>query len=341
MNTPVSVKSRVRRAADDSRPMVVYTGGFVTLPNVTVNDPLISFKAKGLLAYLLGRPPGWRFAADRIAKDFPLDGRTSVLSGLRELEDAGYFRRTTRRNDAGQFTVTSEVAATPDLLPPTPPEAGFPTPVEPDPVEPTAMSVQRANTESQEPSDAPRRADRTPASRTPKAKREVHADQSSDGDEPTAYGADPVVFPVQPIEYASLQQAVAQAKGPAGLTGAARSATTSHACALRFKALAFQHTPLDGTNERALSATMKRWVVEGLSVDVLRAMVDTFCESPERYSTGREEVMWRAFINAREKLHADAQKAQPATTPVRGLTDREKQMQAEIRARHEAKAAQS
>jgi len=110
-----------------------YTGGWVTLPNETVNDTRLSYRARGVLQYLLGRPPGWSFAADRIARQSPTEGREAVLTALRELETHGYVRRRRIRNAEGQVATITEAAATPDLMPP---ETGEPTPAEPAPAEP-------------------------------------------------------------------------------------------------------------------------------------------------------------------------------------------------------------
>ncbi len=52
----------------------------------------ISFKAKGVYAYLFSKPDGWDFASERIQKD-STDGRKAILAGLKELEDAGYLER--------------------------------------------------------------------------------------------------------------------------------------------------------------------------------------------------------------------------------------------------------
>lgn len=96
----------------------VYSGGFVVLPNEAVNDRRLSFRARGLLAYMLARPPGWRFHADRLAADTAAEGRDAVRTALRELSRLGYYRATRVRQPAGTFVMVTEVAATPELLPP-------------------------------------------------------------------------------------------------------------------------------------------------------------------------------------------------------------------------------
>jgi hypothetical protein len=104
---------------------LTYTvGGYVAFPNDTANDVRLSFRARGVLAYLLARPPGWRFAAARIASD-GTEGREAVAAALRELAAAGYYR-CHRVQTPGGFRMVTEVAALPALMPALPdPGDGF------------------------------------------------------------------------------------------------------------------------------------------------------------------------------------------------------------------------
>lgn len=55
------------------------TGSFTTVPNSVLNDPRLSWKSKGLWAYIQSKPDGWDFSSERIAKD-SADGVESVRS---------------------------------------------------------------------------------------------------------------------------------------------------------------------------------------------------------------------------------------------------------------------
>lgn len=66
--------------------------GFAQIPNALLNDESISFKAKGLFAFLFSKPNGWSFSAERMAKQTK-DGVDSIYSGLKELEKVGYLER--------------------------------------------------------------------------------------------------------------------------------------------------------------------------------------------------------------------------------------------------------
>lgn len=76
---------------------------YVILDKKIINNPNLSFKAKGILTYLLSKPPGWQVRISDIQKH-STDGRESIISGLRELENAGYFSRVQKRDQSGRFT---------------------------------------------------------------------------------------------------------------------------------------------------------------------------------------------------------------------------------------------
>ena len=74
------------------------------IPNDLLNRPDISFKAKGIWAYLQSKPDGWSFSVDRIASQAQ-EGKTAVSAGLRELQNEGYLiREPSQKNAAGQWT---------------------------------------------------------------------------------------------------------------------------------------------------------------------------------------------------------------------------------------------
>ncbi len=102
--------------------------GFTILPNAALNDQRLSWKARGLLAHLLAKPPLWRTSSRRLALHGP-DGRDAVRTGLAELEQAGYLVRD-RIQDAGtgRWSTLSTVFDTPQCVQPVhnpPTEAGL------------------------------------------------------------------------------------------------------------------------------------------------------------------------------------------------------------------------
>lgn len=77
------------------------SNNYTVIHNAVFFDNNISFKAKGLLCQMLSLPDGWSFSIEGLTR-LATDGRDSVASTLKELEEAGYFRREQSRSD-GKF----------------------------------------------------------------------------------------------------------------------------------------------------------------------------------------------------------------------------------------------
>lgn len=89
---------------------------YVMLDKTSVNDSSLSWKAKGILVYLLSKPDDWRVIESDIVKH-ARDGRDSVRSGLRELERSGYIVRAQEHGQDGKFQpVAYEVYERPQLV---------------------------------------------------------------------------------------------------------------------------------------------------------------------------------------------------------------------------------
>ncbi len=66
-----------------------------------LSDERLSWKAKGLLGYLLSKPSNWRVYVSDLVKRSK-DGKDAVYSALRELEAAGYIERRQLRDPETQ-----------------------------------------------------------------------------------------------------------------------------------------------------------------------------------------------------------------------------------------------
>lgn len=66
--------------------------GFAQVKNEVLNDPKLSWKAKGIFGYIYGKPDDWDFSVERAAND-STDGPKATRSGVKELEKAGYLTR--------------------------------------------------------------------------------------------------------------------------------------------------------------------------------------------------------------------------------------------------------
>ena len=75
---------------------------FAQIDRRCLEDAGLSWKAKGLLAYLLSRPNDWSVYVKQLV-DVSTDGKHATRSGIDELITARYVERNAVRNDAGQF----------------------------------------------------------------------------------------------------------------------------------------------------------------------------------------------------------------------------------------------
>lgn len=75
---------------------------YVMLNKQFLNDEDISWKAKGILAYLLSLPDDWQIYESEVVKHSK-DGLNALRSGLKELIDNGYVVRLQKRNGKGHF----------------------------------------------------------------------------------------------------------------------------------------------------------------------------------------------------------------------------------------------
>lgn len=120
---------------DDGRMILrcVQRDRYVVLIQTTIRDTQLSFKARGILAFLLSFPDTWKFNLKHIESCSDKDGRDSIASGIKELINQGYARRVTTRAPNGQIESKElQVAETPlfrQLTPAEKPETGFPAQV--------------------------------------------------------------------------------------------------------------------------------------------------------------------------------------------------------------------
>ena len=63
-----------------------------TIPNDLLNSIHISFKAKGMYAYIQSKPDNWEFSAERISKQVK-EGLPSVISDFKRIGNFGYLAR--------------------------------------------------------------------------------------------------------------------------------------------------------------------------------------------------------------------------------------------------------
>lgn len=95
---------------------------FTRIDNSMLQDARLSFKARGLLSYMLSKPDGFKFYLDEMTKH-TTDGKDSIRAGLKELEKFGYVQRYAVKDKRGKILSWElDIYERPSLRP----ESGFP-----------------------------------------------------------------------------------------------------------------------------------------------------------------------------------------------------------------------
>jgi hypothetical protein len=102
---------------------------YVMVSRSVSEDSRLSWEARGVLTYLLGKPDNWQVRVTNLVNAGP-GSRERMMRILRELEDNGYLERRKFHDDSGRWVWESVIYEVP-------PESGFPTTVKPTTVQPT------------------------------------------------------------------------------------------------------------------------------------------------------------------------------------------------------------
>ena len=99
--------------------MTQHTGGirrgprladnFTILSNAVLNDDRLSFRARGVLMWLLSKPGDWSVRADAIAAQSPREGREAIRTAMRELVELGYLVREKIQDERGRWYTVQTV----------------------------------------------------------------------------------------------------------------------------------------------------------------------------------------------------------------------------------------
>ena len=79
-----------------------------TVPISILNSPLLSFKAKGVYAYIQAKPDGWDFSSKRIQNETK-ESIDSVQASLKELENNGLLIREKQPNNRIKYILTNVI----------------------------------------------------------------------------------------------------------------------------------------------------------------------------------------------------------------------------------------
>jgi len=82
---------------------------FSQIANIVLNDPDLSFKAKGIYAYMISKPDNWNFTIRSMAAQVK-DGVASIQGGIKELKDSGWVKYIKYKNGSGVYIIRNDVA---------------------------------------------------------------------------------------------------------------------------------------------------------------------------------------------------------------------------------------
>ena len=78
-------------------------GKYVVVANALARDVSLSFKARGIMLYLLSLPDDWELNIQHLAETGGKDGMSSIRSGVAELLKAGYLEHKVIRDAANRI----------------------------------------------------------------------------------------------------------------------------------------------------------------------------------------------------------------------------------------------
>lgn len=81
---------------------------FTVLANDVIRDRRLSWRARGILIYLLSQPDNWKTTAAHLSS-VGQEGRDSIRNALAELETVGYLTRQKHQDERGRWSTATYV----------------------------------------------------------------------------------------------------------------------------------------------------------------------------------------------------------------------------------------
>ncbi len=126
--------------------------GWTEIPDSTIRDKRLSYRARGVLVRLLSNAEGYRMTAEDLARE-GREGRGAVLAALRELREAGYLVVRRVQGSGGRWRTETYVYDYPQAVESTEvgfPDFGFPDSGEPDSGFPDSNKNNQQNDQKQQ-----------------------------------------------------------------------------------------------------------------------------------------------------------------------------------------------
>lgn len=103
---------------------------FGAAPNQLLNNSEVSFRAKGLYAFINSKPQDWDFSIESIALQNK-EGKDAIRSAIKELEANGYLIRQKYKDSLGQFHIQYLLIEDPTAENPTADNSDIGQPIQP------------------------------------------------------------------------------------------------------------------------------------------------------------------------------------------------------------------
>lgn len=114
-----------------------------SIPVPLLRDRRISYRARGIAGRLLTNAPGYRMTAEDISRESPNEGRTAILTAMKELRRYGYAVVFRTQDEKGHWRTVTRISGWPEWE--TEPRSGEPTSVEAAPKSDEPTSVEPAS----------------------------------------------------------------------------------------------------------------------------------------------------------------------------------------------------
>lgn len=268
---------------------------FTNVPNEAIEDDRLSFRARGVLVYLLSKPDHWTARSEQLVSE-GREGRDAIRTALRELETYGYLERTRERIDGGRIVTVTIIR---DL-----PKTGFQASVD----QSSGNQASTANTEQQTLSSKGRKKTSSSPSRT-RRRSSIHDDPDQSKLDTTWHEMRPETKP-QPAVEETPRVRRRRKHQEEHIHAPLRRNEEGLAC---YWCVELEKVgSLEPDEEAIVKKFFRAWLERGLTVKLGRAMVDAFFADLElAESTPR----WKRFVANAEKLRQRVLVAQGGVVP--------------------------
>ena len=103
MNVNSKIKNNAAKGTNEIIRVKRLPSSFVQMHKGFLEDPRLSFKAKGILGYLLTKPDNWVVRISDLM-NHTKDGRDSIYAGLKELHEHKYYHKAQARDAKGRLS---------------------------------------------------------------------------------------------------------------------------------------------------------------------------------------------------------------------------------------------